>query len=146
MDAKGLTSRQRSFGWATIAVCGAAIFVFRGAASAPTPGPPGWDDLVPCFSLTSFDSKKELTLNSDFTVKLLDRSGSGSPVWHDGRWALLDAEQHAYSVDVEGGSGAYFVVSPPDSEGCLFAAGNISHVDLRRSWFSRVEDQPDPEQ
>ncbi len=120
------------------------LFFFRAEPKLP-PGPPGWDDLVLCSELTSIDSKKTLSLNEDFSARLKDSSGTGDPVWSDGRWALLNAGQRAYSIDIPGAAGNYIVVSPPDSEGCVFAAGSLNHVDLRRSWFSMPIEPPEPD-
>lgn len=124
----------------------AALYLLLGGQSKPEPGPPGWDDLVLCFELTSIDSNKSLSLNEDFTARLKDSSGSGDPIWSDGHWSLVNADRHVYKVDLPGASGVYTVVSPPDSEGCLLAAGPLDRVDLRRSWFSVAPEPPDPGQ
>ena len=60
-----------------------------------------------------------------------------------GEWSLVDADKRLYRIDVEGSTGNYFVVSPPDAEGCLLAMGGVSYADLRRSWFSVHFDERD---
>ncbi len=108
----------------------------------PSPGPPGWEDLILCSDLTSIDSKKTLSLHKNFSARLKDGSGIGDPVWSEGRWALLNAEQHAYSIEIPGAAGHYIVVSPPDSDGCVLAAGTLNQVDLGKSWFSMPIELP----
>jgi hypothetical protein len=104
---------------------------------------PGWDDLILCSELTSIDSKKSLSLKSDFSAEVTDSSDAGGSKSSKGHWSLLNAEKHLYRIDTPGAIGNYVVVSPPDAEGCLLAEGGINYVDLRRSWFSVQIDPAD---
>jgi hypothetical protein len=53
------------------------------------------------------------------------------------KMALFNAERQIYRIDTPGAVGAYTIVSPPDSDGCILAAGTaLDHIDLRRSRFS----------
>jgi hypothetical protein len=93
--------------------------------------------------LTSIDSKKSLTLTDDYSAELTDGTNSGDAKTSKGHWSLLNAERHMYKIDVPGAVGTYAVVSPPDAEGCMLAAGGLNCVDLRRSWFSVRVDPAD---
>jgi hypothetical protein len=53
--------------------------------SATWKGPPGWEELIFCSELTSIDSKKSLSLNEDFSAKLVDRTDQGKPKSADDR-------------------------------------------------------------
>ena len=97
--------------------------------------PPGWDALADCSETTSFDSKKGLSLRYDSSAKLVDRTDGKAQV-ERGRWSLVDEEKHLYRVDVEGVVGNYWLLSPPDADGCMLAFGDVAAADLRHSWFS----------
>lgn len=123
-------------------------FIFRpepNITPAPSSSPVGWDDLSLCSELTSIDSKKTLSLREDFSASLKDNTGSGESVLSNGRWALIDAERHMYKIDIAGAGGIYVLVSPPDSDGCLLAAGPLNRVNLWRSWFSETPESSDQE-
>jgi hypothetical protein len=117
----------------------------RPSASARPEGPPGWDDLILCSELTSIDSKKSLSLNSDFSAELTDSSATSGSKSSKGHWSLLNAEKHVYRIDTPGAQGNYIVVSPPDAEGCILAHGGITNVDLLHSWFSVQIEPADPQ-
>jgi hypothetical protein len=112
-------------------------------SEAAAPKAPGWEELVLCSILTSIDSKKSLTLSDDYSAELTDDTKSGDAKTSKGHWSLLNAERHMYKIDVAGAAGTYAVVSPPDAEGCMLAAGGLNYVDLRRSWFSVRVDPAD---
>jgi hypothetical protein len=107
-------------------------------------GPPGWEDLLLCSLLTSIDSTKALTLDEDMSAELTDNNGGSETKVSKGQWSVVNAERHMYRIDTRGAEGTYTVVSPPDAEGCVLAAGASNYVDLRRSWFSVKTDYPDP--
>jgi hypothetical protein len=114
----------------------AAYYQFqRPAASSRPEGPPGWEELILCSELTSIDSKKSLSLNSDLSAELIEPS-DGGPKTSKGHWSLLDAEKHLYQIDIADAVSNYIVVSPPDAEGCILARGGLNYADLRHSWFS----------
>ncbi len=112
------------------------------AVSAPKRSAPGWGTLIACSEATSFDSKRSLSLLSDGRARLTDRSAEKIQVVR-GEWSVVDDDRHLYRIDVEGSVGNYFVVSPPDAEGCLLSFGSVDHADLRRSWFSIQIDEND---
>jgi hypothetical protein len=105
--------------------------------------PPGWEDLLLCSLLTSIDSKKALTLSEDMNAELTDNDANSETKVSKGQWSLVNAERHMYRIDTPGAEGTYAVVSPPDAEGCILAAGASNYVDLRRSWFSVRMDPTD---
>jgi hypothetical protein len=129
------------------ALLAAYSYLQRPSASARPEWAPGWDELILCSELTSIDSKKSLSLNSDFSAELTDSSDTSGSKSSKGHWSLLNAEKHIYRIDTPGAQGNYVVVSPPDAEGCILAYGGINNVDLRHSWFSVLispDDQKDP--
>jgi hypothetical protein len=126
-----------------LAVGAGYYFFFIRADQAGAPGPPGWDDLILCSKLTSLDSKKTLSLNEDFSVRIDDSSAGGELVRSEGRWTLLDPLRHEYSIEIAGSTQNYIAVSPPHSDGCLLAAGSLDKVDLQKSWFTTPSDPPE---
>jgi hypothetical protein len=131
---------QRFAGPAVLVIAiGTAYYFYSNSKPSVPPGKTGWEDLNLCFELTSIDSRKTLLLDEDFSATLNDDRGNKLAV---GRWSLTNAEQHIYRIDTPGAAGAYVLVSPPDSEGCLLAAieGTANDANLRRSWFSKDED------
>ncbi len=137
MDMPGV-SVQRLIGPALIgSMQVGGYFLIQRSEAATAKSPPGWDELSPCSELTSIDSTKSLSLNRDFSTRLVDRSSSGKPERTVGTWSLINAERHVYRIDMPETVGVYVVVSPADAEGCIFAAGgDIGHVNLSLSWFS----------
>lgn len=114
-----------------------SYFGFR-PSHTPKQKMPGWEDLALCSIQTSFDATKTLWLNEDSTARVTDK--------HDktlgkGKWSLLDAKAHVYSITAPGAEGTYVAVSPFDSDSCVLAAieGNLNHANLRRSWFPEAD-------
>ena len=133
-----------------LAAIAAFVFYFLFYLSDNKPAPKevvsGWDDLIPCSELTSFNGKKKLVLSADGSAKLEDGSGDGEPKRSSGRWSLLSARTHRYAIDIPDLTRTYIAVSPPDSDGCVFAFGTVDNVNLRLSWFSMTEPVDYPEQ
>jgi hypothetical protein len=108
----------------------------------------GWDDIEECGSLTSFDGTKTIDFERDYTVVLTekssdedDKNGDDKPERKvSGTWAF-DAEKERYTVSFEGTSVDYQLVKPEESSVCIFAPGDIGAVNLRESWFGRIEEE-----
>jgi hypothetical protein len=108
----------------------------------------GWGDIEECGSLTSFDGTKTLEFERDNTVTLTekssdedDKNGDDKPERKSsGTWAF-DAEKEHYTVSFEGTSADYKLIKPEDSSVCIFAPGDVEAVNLRESWFGRIEEE-----
>jgi hypothetical protein len=113
----------------------------------------GWDDIEECGSLTSFDGTKTIDFERDYTVVLTEKSSDEDDKNEDdkngddkterkvsGTWAF-DAEKERYTVSFEGTSVDYQLVKPEESSVCIFAPGDIGAVNLRESWFGRIEEE-----
>jgi hypothetical protein len=107
------------------------------------PEVPGWDDIEECGSLKSFDGTKTLDFERDYKAVLTEESSDedGKPERKvTGTWAF-DAEKERYTVSFEDGSVDYKLVKPEDSSVCIFAPGDGAVVNLRESWFGRIEEE-----
>jgi hypothetical protein len=91
-----------------------------------------WQVLSPCAETISFDGAWTLSLQENGTA--IVNSGRYAQRLQ-GRWDLLNAEAHAYRIDVLAFDNDFVVV--PTAAGCLLGSGSLSHIDLRQSWFSR---------
>jgi hypothetical protein len=102
------------------------------------PAVPGWDDLIPCSLVTSFEGTKQLTLFENHRVKLLEeaRSKDGHPQNQDeGLWSF-DGDSKRYSLTLNGVTMVYTLVSPEQTDTCILISGDLEAANLRRSWFS----------
>ena len=116
-----------------------ALYLAAKPRSAAPPDKPGYEDLVPCAFLTSIDSKRSLYLSGDHTARLSDSSGTGTN-WSAGHWDLVDDDDHVYKITIDGETTTYTLVSAPEGEGCMLAAGTTTAADLEKSWFSVLTD------
>jgi hypothetical protein len=91
-----------------------------------------WQVLAPCAETTSFDGAWTLSLNENGTA--IVNSDRHAQRLH-GHWDLIDAETHAYRIDVLAFGNDFVVV--PTVAGCLLGSGSLSRVDLHQSWFAR---------
>ena len=92
-----------------------------------------WQVLSPCAETTSFNGAWTLSLKEDGTALVVSEKAAQRL---QGRWMLVNAETHAYRIDVLAFGNDFVVV--PTISGCLLGSGTLNQVDLRQSWFSRV--------
>lgn len=97
----------------------------------------GFEELMPCAFLTSFDSTKSLYLSSDHVARVSGKDGQGT-TWATGSWDLVDDDQHLYKLTFGGRDETFTLVSAPEGEGCMLAAGSVDSADLKKSWFSAL--------
>jgi hypothetical protein len=121
----------------TLAVgLGYYIFFWRpGSGPEPRPSAVGWNDLVLCSELSSFDGMKSLALHEDGRADLVDHTSPDNVVTTKGKWRLRPGAKDVYEIDAPGATGAYTLVAPQDPKECMLAAGEADHVDPQLSWF-----------
>jgi hypothetical protein len=110
----------------------------------------GWDDLEECGSLTSFDGTKTIDFERDNKVTLTENSSEEddesegksdeSARKTSGTWSF-DEEKERYTVNLKETLLDYMLVKPEDSNVCIFAPGDVDAVNLRESWFGRIEEE-----
>jgi hypothetical protein len=121
------------------------------ALDAPSSETTVADDLDGCSPFSSLNGKQ--TLEFDVATGLVTRedesAGAVSPVDDGppttraiGRFAV-DERTRQVLVRLAGVTLQYTLVAPPDSNQCILAADEADTVDLERSWFGEVEDEPD---
>jgi hypothetical protein len=93
-----------------------------------------WQVLSPCAETTSFNGAWTLSLKEDGTALVVSEKAAQRL---QGRWMLVNAETHAYRIDVLAFGNDFVVV--PTISGCLLGSGTLNQVDLRQSWFSQVQ-------
>ncbi len=91
-----------------------------------------WQTLLPCSETFSFDGRWKLSLSKDGKAELYDRREEQKL---QSRWELIDAQEHAYRIEVLAFGNDFVVV--PSSEGCMLASGSLRRADLSQSWFAR---------
>jgi hypothetical protein len=119
------------------------ILSTENARRSSRPAIPGWDDIEECGSLTSFDGTKTIDFEEDLKVVLTEKSPDGDEKSERklaGTWSF-DEEKERYTVSLEDVSLDYKLVKPEDSSVCIFAPGDVGAVNLRESWFGRIEDE-----
>ena len=90
-----------------------------------------WQVLSPCAETTSFNGAWTLSLKEDGTALVVSEKAAQRL---QGRWMLVNAETHAYRIDVLAFGNDFVVV--PTAAGCVLGSGTLSKVDLRQSWFT----------
>jgi hypothetical protein len=91
-----------------------------------------WQVLSPCAETVSFDGAWTLSLLENGTaIVSSDRHAQRL----QGSWDLLNAQTHAYRIDVLAFDSDFVVV--PTAAGCLLGSGTLNRIDLRQSWFPR---------
>jgi hypothetical protein len=118
------------------------LLLRENARRSSEPEVPGWDGIDECGSLTSFDGMKTLDFENDLKVTLTEKSSDEADKTErksDGRWSF-DAEKERYTVYFKDAA-EYQLVKPEDSSVCILAPGDIGAVNLRESWFGRIEDE-----
>jgi hypothetical protein len=118
---------------------GGLYLVMAPHAARDKGGPPGFEELVPCAFLTSIDSTKSLYLSGHHEARLSVTMDNGTN-WATGTWALVDDDDHTYTVSIDGVDTTYTLVSAPEGEGCMLVAGDLAAADLTKSWFSSLQD------
>jgi hypothetical protein len=105
----------------------------------------GWDDLVFCLDLVSFDGKKSLTLADDGIATMEDKT-SGSAKATSGTWEV-SGQRDRYLIKFGDQEASFERIAPPGADMCILAAGSAYAADLRQSWFAiRPDDGPPDEQ
>jgi hypothetical protein len=114
---------------------------------------PGWDDLVPCSDMVSFDGMKALTLHDDHRASFYNKDPLKAPkegehdVTAEGTWSF-DETSNRYSVTLNGLTTDYLMLSPEDVSTCMLIKGDLEAADLRGSWFAKSDepenDEPEP--
>jgi hypothetical protein len=134
----------------SIVVLGAAVILgtyyilsAENAHRAARPEVAGWDDIDECGSLKSFDGKKTLDFERSHKVSLTEKSSDDGDKQErkvHGTWAF-DEEKERYTVSFADSAADYALVKPEDSSVCILAPGDAGAVNLRQSWFGRIEDE-----
>lgn len=144
--------RQRSNGpihWSFFfIVLGAVAYSFfyhtSTSTSAPDAFPVGWLDLANCSDTVSLDGKRWLSLSSDQTVELSDRSGDASKTVsaqpRAGKWTY-DPSSRRYAVTLDGQITNYSVLFPDNVATCILVKGDLDKANLIESWFSTAEEE-----
>jgi len=106
------------------------------------PAVAGWDDIDECGSLRSFDGAKTLDFERNHSASLTEKSDDANKPERkvDGTWSF-DEEKERYTVSFGDSPAHYKLVKPEDSSVCILTAGDVSAVNLRDSWFGRIEDE-----
>lgn len=109
---------------------------------------PGLDDISECGTLTSFDGTKTIDFDRDHKIGLTEKSPDGdekSERKSTGTWSF-DEENERYTVSLQNASVSYQLVKPEDASVCILAPGDdVEAVNLRESWFGKIEEQDDDE-
>jgi hypothetical protein len=103
----------------------------------------GWEDLDECGSLKSFDGTKTLDFERSHKASLTEKSANDADKPErkvDGTWSF-DEEKERYTVSIGDGSADYELVKPEDSSVCILAPGDVGAVNLRESWFGKIDDE-----
>ncbi|SRR6266571_153053 len=103
----------------------------------------GWDEIDECGSLTSFDGTKTIDFERTQKIVLTEKSSNDDDSSERkviGTWSF-DAEKERYTVSIEGTSLTYQLVKPEDSSVCIFTPGDVGAVNLRDSWFGRIDEE-----
>ena len=110
---------------------------------------PGWDDLIFCSYVQSFDGTKQLSFSANQFVRFSDYGSSSDrtkgqkDVTIDGTWSF-DETSKRYAVSLNGETTVYSVIRPENSDTCLLIKGDLESANLRESWFPfRDEDVED---
>jgi hypothetical protein len=124
------------------------ILSVENARRLSRPAVPGLDDIEECGSLTSFDGTKTIYFERDDKLLITEKSSDGDEKSErkiTGTWSF-DEENERYTVRFENTSLDYTLVKPEDSSVCILAPGDISAVNLRESWFGKIEEEKDEEE
>jgi hypothetical protein len=103
----------------------------------------GWEDLDECGSLKSFDGTKTLDFERSHKASLTEKSANDADKPErkvDGTWSF-DEEKERYTVSIGDSSADYELVKPEDSSVCILAPGDVGAVNLRDSWFGKIDDE-----
>jgi hypothetical protein len=127
-----------------LAFAGITAFIWavahRTAGTIPAPVP-GWDDLIPCSYVASFDGAEELMLYENHFVRLNDGTNPSDGAerdqhnYIDGKWSF-DEGLKRYAITLNDVTTVYSVVQPENSHTCLLIKGDLNAANLRESWFS----------
>jgi hypothetical protein len=103
----------------------------------------GWEELDECGSLKSFDGTKALDFERSHKASLTEKSANDADKPErkvDGTWAF-DEDKERYTVSIGDSSADYELVKPEDSSVCILAPGDVGAVNLRESWFGKIDDE-----
>jgi hypothetical protein len=131
------------FFWAAVILGAYYLLSAVNARRASQPEVAGWDDIDECGSLKSFDGTKTLDFERSYKVSLTEKSPNDADKPErkvDGTWSF-DEEKERYIVSFADSSADYALVKPDDSSVCILAPGDAGAVNLRKSWFGRIEDE-----
>jgi hypothetical protein len=124
------------------------ILSTENARRASRPVVAGWEDIEECGSLSSFDGTKTIDLERDHKVTLTEKSADGddkSERKSSGTWSF-DEDNERYTVSLADKSLEYTLVKPEESNVCIFTpSDDVGAVNLRESWFGRIEEKDDEE-
>jgi hypothetical protein len=102
----------------------------------------GWDDLIFCLDLVSFDGAKTLSITEDGTATIEQKSRPGSSTKVVGTWQL-SGQPNRYILKFNEKENSYERIAPSGADMCMLVAGNADIADLRQSWFAiRSDDGP----
>jgi hypothetical protein len=100
----------------------------------------GWDDLVPCSLVRSFDGGKVLRFEDDGRVSMWEVLANAKPKTdRDGNWSF-DEFARRYVVSFDKDVKSYNLQSFDDGKYCLLVNGDMQSANLKESWFSFSED------
>lgn len=119
------------------------ILSIENARRESRPEVPGWSEIDECGTLTSFDGTKTIDFDRTHKIVLTEKS----PDDHDksgrtvaGTWSF-DEEKERYALSFENTSMDYQLVKPENSSVCILTTGDTDAVNLRKSWFGRIEEE-----
>ena len=96
---------------------------------------PGWDELLSCSFMVSFDGKRRLWLSESHSARIEEPNHARA----DGSWSF-DGTTGKYIVTVHDEPVTYSVVAPGDGDNCMLIKGDLATADLPRSWFYSRDD------
>jgi hypothetical protein len=117
---------------AGLSVVALAWFVlpkFRDSTKTATvPAVAGWDDLILCSDLVSFDGKKTLSLDEDGTASLHDNSDT-QRLSEKGKWQL-GSRPGTYAINFNDRSLRYERIAPEGSQSCYVSCRHLTFRQL----------------
>jgi hypothetical protein len=123
--------------FACAVVTTAALRSVFNADRPPPPSPAGWDDLIACSYLVSFDGSKQLELFKHRRAILWAVGSNKLEKIAEGQWSF-DENSKQYMITINGLTDSYSIVSLPLAPdfSCALIVGTINSAELQSSWFS----------
>jgi hypothetical protein len=121
------------------------ILSFENARRASRAEIPGWEDIDECGTLRSFDGTKTIDFDRTHSIVLTEKSDDDKSEHKvTGTWSF-DEEKERYAVSFENTSIDYQLIKPEDSSVCILTTNDPDAVNLRESWFGRIQEEKEDE-